>query len=120
MTIEASLGDQRALLDLTIGQLLRMGFVGAPLCTVWFGPVGPAFDLADGQTIAYWRYPGFVNRRHLRYRNAGLVEDMAAFMDLALDCDLDEDRFYETLARVRPAEFELACERIVAFSKPVR
>lgn len=120
--IEARFAGQRALIDLTIGQLRQTGHPDAmkiPLSLVSTGDGWPSFH-APGLTISYEASPhppaviASSNAKVKKYSNPAFVDDIHDMMELALRLDLDRDRLHAELMRQQPDAFAACISRIAA------
>lgn len=113
MVIEAQFQGDRALIDLTFGQI--RGSYGLPVSmhTIWYGPGWPAREV-DGWQLEYIDSPRAkqIAAEVGAYLDRGYVSDIKNLMDLALQCRGDMDTFHGALARAQPEEFERAWRRI--------
>lgn len=121
--IEASLGGERALIDLTIGQLREAPMAEArtiPWQVVMHGQGWPLFASPDwtisyGDTLHSPEILAPVNAMLKNYKDPGFIADLHDAMALALEYDLDEARFRAEVKRQQPTEFETAMNRIAQF-----
>lgn len=123
VVIEASLGDERALIDLTIGQLREAPTAEArtiPWQVIMHGPGWPGFESPDwtisyGDTLHSSEVLAPVNRMLKNYENRYFIDDLHDAIELVLRYDLDEARFRAEVKRQQPTEFETAMTRIAQF-----
>lgn len=116
MVIEASFHGERALVDLTLGQLRQDHGVPVPPCEVF--PFGdwPVFEAGDWMLqYAQSPRPREILREVQKYENKGLADDFSALMDGAIQCSLDIDLFMEVLAATQPEQFRTAASRLAMF-----
>lgn len=118
VVIEAKHEGERAIIDLTIGQL-RLGGAPVPLqLDAQVDPDGGWVELAgDGLIITYMDSP---NLEHLPPapkpdQFAGFVADLHDGMSLALQCQLNSRRFYEELRGQLPKEMAIWERRIASW-----
>jgi hypothetical protein len=102
VVIEASRGCQRALIDLTAGQVMDAtdGQLRVPEVVVWHGDGWPRVALPDGGRLVYGPPP---EQREAAApwracRVPGLVDDVNDLMQLALAVDLDPKKFRDLTA----------------------
>lgn len=116
MVIEAKHAGQRAIIDLTIGQLRSLGRAPVPLhLHAMVGVDGGWVELTgDGVVITYMDSP---NTEHLPaeardYHDPNYVDDLHRMMELALRCQLDRVRYLDELRRLNPEGVERCNERL--------
>lgn len=121
MVVEAKIAGDRAIIDLTLGQLRRSSGADLPLHVVSYGEGWPAYSLADGTQVTYLAcpYPEKIPAGCRRYKNKTAEEGLGRLMNLALECDLDHDRFLAELARLSPKEHQRATKRLEEWMGPV-
>ena len=100
LIFEATSKGDRGVVDLSVGQLSATGYHG-PRTIAWYCKGWPRFATTHGYEFVYGPcpYPDKVNSRWLRTPNlTGLEADVMDIMKLALDCDLDQERFANRVA----------------------
>jgi hypothetical protein len=123
--IEARFGRERALIDLTFGQLRQTGAphsetlplnVGAVVGEGWYEFDSPPW------TIGYMEPPhdakalAAFNADVKKYSNPEFVADIHDMMELALSVDLDPERLMTALARQQPETLRTCQSRIRALT----
>lgn len=125
MAIDAQRRDERALIDLTVGQLRRLAPEpkAVPLHVAMFEPGWPGFQRNEwigryfkcphgAERIAKVEADAKNNAPHL----SGFVEDLTDLIKLSLSLGNDEDAFFEEIERGNPQVFAAAFERIKSVS----
>lgn len=119
--IEARLAGERALVDLTAGQMQpRLGWA-LPMHLIWYGDGWPHFENDSGY-VQYMACPHATEIRGAwrEYKAPKVVvDDVHELMKVAIRCDLDVDRFYETIQRAQPALFEDVSRRLTSLMAAV-
>lgn len=117
MIIEARYHGERAIIDLTIGQLRQAHGIEVGFSTHYIGEGWQEFDVPDW-TLRYFDSPHAeeIQRRTGGYRNPGLVDDLGNLMDAALGCGLDQDRFFQALEVSQPEAYAQALRRLTRFA----
>ena len=120
--IEARFGKERALVDLTIGQLRQTGApatIAIPMTVVATGKGEGWPELSVGPwTIMYMESPhdpqtlATSNAKVNQYANPGFVADLHDMIDLALQLGLDRDRLHAEIRRQQPDVFDACVARI--------
>ena len=112
--IEAHVEGDRALIDLTFGQLRQAHRIAVPMSVVDFEEGWPSIE-GDGWSVRY------IDSPHAEQVQAALdnapanepfVEELHALTELALRCDLDADRSFEAFAKRNPQRFAIAWNRL--------
>jgi hypothetical protein len=125
--IEARFGRERAIVDLTIGQLRQTGDPDAhriPYALVALGDDWPALE-GDTWTFFYEASPhdpnvlAESNARVNQYSNPGFVDDFHAMIGLALSLDNDAGRVHEQMERQQPETFRQCLTRLSTLGSPV-
>ncbi len=116
MMIEARFHGERALVDLTLGQLRQAHRVPVPCCEFFAFNDWPCFEVGDWMV----RYTPSPRPREImqvarKYQGRGLADDFSALMDLAVQCSLDTDLFMRALAAAQPEQFKTAAARLEMF-----
>jgi len=126
--IEARHNGERALIDLTLGQLRQTGIpdsdkipltVMANLKKGWPDLQAPPWRIAymdsphDAQVLAE------SNAKVSRYSNQSFVDDLSDMMDLAIKEGLELDRVLAEMRRQQPETFKTCIARINALSSRV-
>ncbi len=118
VVIEARFKGERAIIDLTLGQLRRPHRLPIPMSSVTFGDGWPALK-GTGWTARYVDAPrsGDVLALLNTPPNKDYVADLHNLMDAALQSGLDVGRFQRAVAEGDPELFALATERLNRFGE---
>lgn len=97
--IEARHCGRRALIDLTVGQVVAAsgGRIAVPASLVYIGRGWPVLGTSESAFIEYAAAPDSGTWRD--YRAPGLVDDLDAIMSVALSCDINRERFAAEMLR---------------------
>jgi hypothetical protein len=115
--IEASHAGDRAVIDLTFGQLKGMHGMAPPLVQVSMVKGWPSFHL-DGFDFAYGpsHDDEWVREHATKWNGSGFVDDLLNLMNAALHVRNDRDAFYGLLYHSDPDGFTSSARRILAWS----
>jgi hypothetical protein len=107
-------------LDLTLGQIQHVAGIPVPLQARWKGPDWPSFGAGEWN-LNYLPLSASRNKEVGSvvsvYQARGHAEDLQDLMQLALSCNCDTDRFFETLERNLPQEYSRAVSRCGEWSR---
>ena len=118
MVIDASFQGDRALVDLTLGQIRESHGVPVPHSMVCnYSGEWPSIG-GDRWEARYVDSPheARIQAMTRAYTANGLVDDLDALTDIALQCRGDVDLFFDVLARSQPEQFSAAMSRLQRFS----
>lgn len=117
MVVEARFQGERALVDLTFGQLRGAFGIAVPMHHIGYGEGWPTLEVEG------WRLSYLPSRRaHEQlaevagYDGRGYASDVKALMEVALGCDCEPDAFFRILAGAQPEQFRLAMQRLGQFA----
>lgn len=122
--IDARFAGQRALIDLTIGQLRQTKMEGAdgiPLCAVAIGDGWPTAR-ADGWSVTYEAPPhapavvAASNAQVKRYKNTAFEADLHDLVELALHLNVDRTRVHAEMRNQNPDGFAEVMARMAQLS----
>ena len=101
LVLEAwSPSNERAIADLSLGQLRLGGYKNCPSSIVWFGLGWPKFDTDDGGYILYEKCPHEIDPAWLQCTDLEeMIEFVLKAMDIAHQCKLDPKRFSEVISQ---------------------
>lgn len=110
--IRAQHGDEQVVIDLTLGQIRQKYKVDVSLTRSWFlsrDVTWPWLETPDGWQLSYidCLHADAVMERVNKYKVPQVwVEELDDMMDLAIYCELDQQRFYRELNRQQPKLFK--------------
>ena len=123
MAIEARFQSECVIVDPTLGQLRAVYAISVPMVGVFPvepGDPWPAFGLEDGWELQYENSPHaeYIQKKAGEYKiPTGWVDDLDSLMQLALDCNLDDDLFFAAMRASEPAEFAKVVARLNKLAK---
>lgn len=119
VVIEARCGNERTIVDLTLGQIRQKYRIDVSLTRSWFmsrDMLGwPQLETPIGWQISYVDCPraDTVSKQASEYPIPRVwVEELDYLMDLAIGCGLDQQRFYRELNRQQPKLFKLCLKHL--------
>ncbi len=117
MVIEARYHNERAIIDLTAGQLRQSHGIELPLSLHFFGEGWKEFE-RKGWRLMYIDSPHAeeILKKTSGVKNLGLVGDLEDLMAVAIQVGLDRDRFWQALRRAHPQQFDIALARLNRFA----
>ena len=117
MVIEARLAGERAVIDLTYGQLRQAAGLDVPLHLFAFGEGGWPQARGSRWELTYMDSPHAEQIREDAkvWVGKGLTEDFDDMIDLALRCDCKLDRFLGVIQSQQPELFGVVMPRLTGF-----
>lgn len=123
MAIDARAKGERVILDPTIGQLRTLHPIDIPMVEFFEcypNEPWPAFATRDGWDLQYEDSPhAAAIREHAADWTIpqGWIDDLDDLMQLAIDCNLNDDRFFGALRSQQPKLYALAEVRLLKLAR---